>query len=398
MNRNLLITLMVATMSGPLAAEKPGAEVGIVTEKPTKGIFVEVDGKYMVPYKARIPGSEATFEMVPVPGGEFLMGSPEDEEGREPSEGPQVKVKVAPMWVGKHEVKWNEYDNFRLLYQAFTEFEIQGERTVNEDNKVDSVTAPTPLYEPPHTFEYGHDPEQPAVTMTQYSAQQYTKWLSKITGQQYRLPCEAEWEYACRAGTTTAYNWGDDADEVEEHAWTFDNATDGQELVGQKPANAFGLHDMHGNVAELTVNSFTEDGYGELKGKQPVDAMDTIKWPKETADAIVARGGHWQSEEVSELRSAARLASDDEEWKDPDPQVPMSPWWFSEDPARGVGMRLFRSYQPLDDALIEKFWDNLADDAADDVNSRLNFGNGKRGLANKDLPAAVEELDLSLPE
>ena len=391
---NRIIFAVVAVVCCRAVAEKPaGALRGVVTEKPSSGIFVEVDGKFMVPYTAKIPGTDVTFQMVPVPGGEFLMGSPEDEDGRQESEGPQVKIKVSPMWVGKHEVKWDEYDQFRLLYQAFTEFELQGERPVK--SVADSITAPTPLYEPPHTFEYGHEAEQPAVTMTQYSAQQYTKWLSAITGQQYRLPSEAEWEYACRAGTTTPYNWGDDTDDATDHAWFYDNATDGQVHVGQLKANAFGLHDMHGNVGELTVNLFTEDGYQRLKKSEPVNAVEAVVWPKETSDGIVVRGGTWESTEVTDLRSAVRIASDDEEWKENDPQIPLSPWWFSADPARGIGFRLFRSYQPLDQELITKYWDNLAEDAADDVNSRVNVGNGKRGLVDKELPDAINELGLT---
>ncbi len=387
--------MLLAVLCVDAVADQPAKQqvVGLIDQRPASGIFVEVDGKYMVPYTAKIPGTDSTFEMIPVPGGTFLIGSPEDEAEREPCEGPQIEVVVAPMWVGKHEVTWEEYDHFMTLYQAFTEFEIQSKRDVNDNNQVDSITAPTPLYEPPHTFEYGHDPQQSAVTMTQYAAQQYTKWLSVISALQYRLPSEAEWEYACRAGSTTAYYWGDDAEQAEDHAWFFDNAPDGQEQVGKKPANAFGLHDMHGNVAEWTVNSFTEDGYQWLAKKQPVDAIDTVVWPTETASPAVVRGGHWQAD-VQELRSAARLPSDDEEWKSEDPNFPKSPWWFTSDPARGVGFRLFRSYEPLHDSRIHKYWDNIAEDALADVNSRLDSGKGKRGLVDKQLPAAMEGIGL----
>jgi formylglycine-generating enzyme required for sulfatase activity len=387
------LLLAVSFVCASVAADQPATIAGITDQKPESGIFVEVDGKFMVPYTAKIPGTDVTFEMVPVPGGSFLLGSPDDEEDRQDYEGPQIKVNVAPMWVGKHEVTWAEYDQFRALYQVFTNFEFDSIRKVTDQNKVDSITTPTPLHEPTHTFEYGHEPKQPAVTMTQYAAQQYTKWLSAITGGQYRLPTEAEWEYACRAGTKTAYYWGDDPDDAEQHAWYFDNARDGQKEVGLKPANPFGLHDMHGNVAEWTVNSATDD-YQWLAKQQPVDALEAVVWPTETASEAVMRGGTWESFE-DELRSAAKLISEDDEWKSEDPNYPRSPWWFTSDPARGVGFRLFRSYQDLHESRIRKFWDNIAEDARFDVESRLDGGKGKRGLVDKDLPEAIGKLEAS---
>lgn len=386
----LLAAAILGTTAG---ADQPKNVPGITDKKPDSGIFVEVDGKFMVPYTAKIPGTDVTFEMVPVPGGAYLMGSPDDEADREDNEGPQIKVNVAPMWVGKHEVTWAEYDQFMALYQVFTNFEFDSIRKVTDANAVDTVTAPTPLHEPTHTFAYGHEPRQAAVTMTQFAAQHYTKWLSAITGQQFRLPTEAEWEYACRAGTKTAYYWGDDPDDAEQHAWYFGNADEGQKQVGLKPANPFGLHDMHGNVAEWTVNSAADD-YQWLDKRQPVDALEAVIWPAETASAAVMRGGTWESF-GEELRSAAKLISEDDEWKSEDPNYPRSPWWFTSDPARGVGFRLFRSYQDLDDQRIRKFWDNIAEDAKFDVDSRLDGGKGKRGLVDKDLPEAIRQLEAS---
>src|SRR6056297_1384129 len=116
------VTLSPAYAETPERAEKAETPVetetpvGMVTEKPAEGPFVEVDGGFMVPYTERIPGTDIAFDMVPVPGGNFLFGSPEDEEGRNDDEGPQVRVEVDPMWVGKMEVSWREYKEYMRMY------------------------------------------------------------------------------------------------------------------------------------------------------------------------------------------------------------------------------------------------------------------------------------------
>lgn len=344
----------------------------------------------MVPYTVSVPGSDVVFEMIPVPGGTYKMGSPEDEEGRLDDEGPQIQVSVDPMWVGKTEVTWAEYKEYMSLYLIFKEFEANGERMVDESNRADAITAPTELYDPTFTYEYGQKPKQPAVTMTQYAAQQYCKWLSIITSQQFRLPTEAEWEWAARAGTTTAFSWGDDAAKTDDYAWYFDNAEEGAPPVASKKPNGFGLYDMHGSVAEWTVNQY-EEGYGQYaKSKGPLKAVDVVKWP-ESSSACVVRGGSWEMD-PEQLRSAARLSSDDEEWKSEDPNYPKSPWWFTSDPSRGIGFRLFRSYQPLPSNKIAKFWEANAQDAKEDIESRLIGGRGGLGLVDKSLPEAIKKM------
>lgn len=389
--RTLLgLCLSLSLGASLVTAETTGSQVGYADTKPAEGPSVEVDGKFMVPYTVTIPGSDISFEMIPVPGGNYKMGSPEDEADRGDDEGPQIEVNVDPMWVAKTEVTWEQYKEFMELYAIFKEFESQGQRTVDESNRVDAITAPTELYDPSFTFEYGEEPDQPAVTMTQYSAQQYTKWLSLVTGQQYRLPTEAEWEYAARAGATTAYGWGDDIDGIEDYAWFFDNADLGPLAVGTKKPNAFGLHDMFGNAAELTINEYTEDGYAAYDKGKPVNATEMFNWPVESPQCV-ARGGSWEMD-AEQLRCAARLASDDEEWKDEDPNFPKSPWWFTSDPARGVGFRLFRSSTPLDKETITKFWETSSEEVLADVDSRLIGGRGGLGLVDKSLPKAIKEL------
>ncbi len=108
-----LLAGIAVCLSGSLCF---AAELGVSETKPSSGIFVEFEGKFLVPYKAIIPGTDVTFDMVPVPGGKFLMGSPESEEGRGDDEGPQVEVEIAPFWMGKTELTWAEYKRYMGTY------------------------------------------------------------------------------------------------------------------------------------------------------------------------------------------------------------------------------------------------------------------------------------------
>jgi formylglycine-generating enzyme required for sulfatase activity len=261
-----------------------------------------------------------------------------------------------------------------------------------EDQGVDGVTSPTPLYMPDHTYMAGDQPNQPAVTMTHYAARQFTKWLSGLTGQEYRLPGEAEWEYAARAGTTTPYSFGDDAGKAENYSWLDDNADYATHPVGEKAANPWGLFDIHGNVAEWTLDGYAEDAYAKLgeraKNGEAIDAWAAINWPTEIYPRVI-RGGSWV-DTAEKLRSAARQKSEEEEWKTSDPNLPKSPWWYTEEPAMGVGMRLVRSYAPLTDEDKKRVWEIDAEELADDVKTRLKEGRGAVGNADATLPQAVE--------
>jgi formylglycine-generating enzyme len=386
-----VIAANINTQPNSVRAEAPAQLIGIADAKPESGPSVSFEGKFLVPYTEVIPGTDIEFEMIPIAGGKYMMGSPKDEEGRKDDEGPQIEVTVDPMWVAKTEVSWAQYKEYMRLYAIFKDFEAKGERTVTDENRVDAITAPTELYDPSFTFEYGEEPEQAAVSMTQYSAQQFTKWLSRITDRQYRLPTEAEWEYAARGNTKTAYSFGKDATEIDDYAWYYDNSDNGQSAIGLKKPNAFGLHDMHGNVAEWTVNQYTEDGYKEFVSTENKNATYLVKWP-ETEDNCVVRGGSWEGN-PEDLRSAVRLPSNNEEWKQEDPNYPKSPWWFTSDPARGVGFRLFRSAKPLDKDYIAKFWEPGPEDLRDDIESRIDNGRGGWGKVDPDLPKAVQEYN-----
>jgi formylglycine-generating enzyme len=381
-----LLCLSVAAVSWA-ADETPG----LSTKQPPEGQYVKIDSGYMVPYKLTIPGTEVTFEMVPIPGGKFKMGSPESEANREDVEGPQFEVEVSPFWIGKYEVTWAEFKRYMALYGIFKEFQTRKVRLVTADNKVDAITAPTALYDPTFTFEHGEDPRLPAVTMTQYAARQYTQWLSGVTGQFYRLPSEAEWEYACRAGSTTAFSFGDDPSRLGDYAWYLDNADGKTHKVGLKKPNAFGLYDMHGNVAEWCLDQLLEDGYQKFKGKS-VKAEDALVWPKQLESRVV-KGGNWD-DEAAVCRSAARLGSQERDWKKEDPNLPLSPWWFTSDPTRGIGFRVLRPLQePKEKAARLKYWEIDAEETREGVENRMQEGRGVLGLVDKDLPAAIKELE-----
>ncbi len=400
-------------------AEAPKAATertsGLVRERPSQQPYVETPQGFMVPYTVTIPGTSVQFEMIPVPGGEFEMGSAEEEEGRAETDLPRRKVKLPPFWIARHEVTWEEYWNYMQLNDDFAKVEAvrtllqsddEARRDVAEQvvadkpriasaieeapTHVDGVTAPTPLYDPSSTYESGKEPRKPAVSMTPYAARQYTKWLSRTTGTDYRLPTEAEWEYAARAGSATVYPFGDDPEALEEHAWFGDNSDGMSQLVGQKKPNAWGLHDMLGNVAEWVVDEYREEPSG-VDGDKVLSWDEAIEWPTQSTHRL-ARGGHWDSE-ASECRSAARIYSEDEDWKGSDPNFPLSPWWYTDYPAMGVGFRIVRPLEPLSPELAKKFWEIDHEDIASDVNERLKIGKGRVGNVDAELPQLQQDLE-----
>jgi len=187
------------------------------------------------PYKETIPGSMVSFEMLPIPGGSYVMGSPETEKGRSPDEGPQHPVTIRPFWMGKTEVTWDEFD----VYFKKADADNRGDTPNPRDKEADAVSRPTPPYAD-ETFGHGRE-GQPVLCITHHAAMEYCRWLSAKTGKIYRLPTEAEWEYACRAGTKTAYSFGDDPKQLGEYAWFKENSEDLTHKVAQKKPNPWGL-------------------------------------------------------------------------------------------------------------------------------------------------------------
>ncbi len=298
----------------------------------------------MKPYAEPIEHTELSIDMVPIAGGTFMMGSPDDEADRKDDEGPRREVTVAPFWMGKYEITWDQYD-------VWSERLDQLHRKMNSvepnqrDILVDGISKPTEPYTD-MSFGMGKG-DFPAICMTQHAARTFCEWLSAKTGHYYRLPTEAEWEYAARAGTTTAYSFGDDPELLDDHAWYFDNSDDAYHEVGEKEPNPWGLYDMHGNVAEWVL-----DQYDPLFYQQNPTSTDPLNIPKSLYPRIV-RGGGWD-DDADMLRSAAREGSS-EEWKEQDPQLPKSIWYHTD--ALGVGFRIVRPLaEPTADAKADK-WD-----------------------------------------
>ncbi|HVA51208.1 MAG TPA: formylglycine-generating enzyme family protein [Pirellulales bacterium] len=302
----------------------------------------------MKPYTDRISDSEASFEMVPIRGGMFRMGSPDNEPGRQDDEGPAHEVKVAPFWMGKYEVTWDEYEVFMFALDVARR-KIAGKQPGELEKLADAVTRPTKPYTD-MSFGMGKG-SFPAICMTQLAAKKYCQWLSAKTGRYYRLPTEAEWEYACRAGSQTAYSFGDDASKLPEYAWFYENSHDSYHKVGEKKPNPWGLFDMHGNVAEWCTDQYVPDFYQEFAGKTADNPMAVPT----TVEPCVVRGGSWDDDPPL-LRSAARRGSE-KDWKQQDPQVPQSIWYYTD--ALFVGFRVVRPLAVPGDKDKEKYELNL---------------------------------------
>lgn len=320
-----LLTLGLGTNSRSAAAREPWQA----------GSEAEMQG-----YTEEISGTEVTLELVPIRGGSFVMGSPADEEGRQEDEGPQHAVEISPFWMGKHELTWDAYEIW-MFSMDIQRRELKGLPPTELDKLADVVTRPTKPYTD-MTFGMGKE-GYPAICMTHLAAKMFCEWLSAKTGRYYRLPTEAEWEYACRAGSTTAYSFGDSADELDEYAWHYGNSEETSHPVGQKKPNAWGLYDMHGNVAEWVLDQYLPDFYARDTSGDPAPrpyAVPTKEYPR------VVRGGSWDDDPPA-LRSAARRGSS-RDWKVQDPQIPQSKWYFTD--ALFVGFRVVR---PLEDPTPE---------------------------------------------
>ena len=281
-------------------------------------------------FNEQVPGSGISFRMIAIPGGTFTMGSPESEPFRNPDE-MQRKVSVDSFFIAEVEVTWDEYMEF--YRQTATEgrsTDTEGSRLKRKDD-VDAITGATPPYgKPDQNWGMGL---RPAISMSYHAAETYCRWLSKVTGRHYRLPSEAEWEYACRAGTETPYFFGGDPAKFEKKGLfggkadttvinTYiiyrGNSPSKTQEPGAVKANPWGLKNMSGNVAE-----FCSDIY-------------------EGTTEHVIRGGSYR-DDAAGVRSAARDHTRAADWLKTDPQMPKSIWWYSD--CFYVGFRVVMSYE-----------------------------------------------------
>jgi len=283
-------------------------------------------------YEQKIPGSALTYNMVPVKGGSFLMGSPPAEKNRRPDEGPQKQIAISPFWMGAFEVT---HDQFGIFFKN---------ESLSQGSKVDAVTRPTPQYID-LSWNMGRDGGFPVNSMSVDGALMFCRWLYQQTGIFYRLPTEAEWEYACRAGTKTAYFFGEDPARLKDYAWYAANSNKKYQKTGQKKPNPWGLYDMLGNLSEWTMDQYSDKYFDSVKNNDP-RTQPVSRYPRSI------RGGSYM-DDASSLRSAARNHSEPA-WNKRDPQVPKSRWWLTD--GMFVGFRIVRPLQQPTKEEAEKFY------------------------------------------
>jgi formylglycine-generating enzyme required for sulfatase activity len=271
-----------------------------------------------------VPGTGIELPFVYLDGGTFRMGTPENEAGRDDDEMLPTDVAVAPFWIGRYEVGWDAYAAFR--FQA-------RDTLAAAETRADAVARPSPPYEDPG-FGMGNE-GFPAVSMTQWAALQFARWVTDRTGEFVRLPTEAEWEYACRAEAVTPMARRD----LERYAWYLENSGEVFHRTGTRDAGTYGIHDLLGNVAEWTLDQYVDDYAAALE-----ETGTTDPWVEPTRlHPRTVKGGAYD-DAADALRCGARLESS-LNWKRRDPQIPKSFWWNTDSPF--VGFRLVRpAHQP----------------------------------------------------
>lgn len=277
-----------------------------------------------------IPGTPITFKLILAPAGTAELG-------------PQkIKVDLDSFYIGMYEVTFDEFNSFR-------ERDQDNDQSSNPAiaYKADAVTRPTSQYVN-LTFGMGDRGGFPMVSTTQQGALKYCQWLYQKTGRFYRLPTEAEWEYACRAGTSTRFYFGEDDSKLGEHAWYYENSDDKYHQVGQKLPNPWGLFDMLGNVAEWTSDDYRDDYYELIAKENQNPWMIPTKKHSRTV-----KGGSYIEDDPDRLSPSYRLKSV-AKWQVRDPQIPKSKWWNTDSPY--VGFRVVSPVQQPSPSEVEEYF------------------------------------------
>jgi len=288
-----------------------------------------------VTYSQPLPSSTLEIDMTPVYGGKFIMGD-------DSFDALKHEIEVSSFWISTYEISWDVYTLFmeRNIDELPSSFKKGSEVFIDVDG-VSSAT--TPYME--MSFGMGTN-GYPAINMTQFAASKFCEWLSSITGNYYRLPTEAEWEYACKAGSNSDYHFGDDSSKLGEYAWYSDNSNGSYHRIGTKKPNALGLYDMHGNVSEWTIDTYSVDKYKNRNTLKNPFYITKNKYPK------VIRGGSW-NDDATRLKSSRRDLSTKELQKR-DPQIPKSKWWNTDAPY--IGFRIVRPLSTPEDDVKNLFW------------------------------------------
>ncbi|MBR5035277.1 MAG: SUMF1/EgtB/PvdO family nonheme iron enzyme [Bacteroidales bacterium] len=289
-----------------------------------------------------VPGTVCAINMIAIPGGTFEMGSPDKEPLRNADEGPVRKVTVSDFFMAEVEVTWTQYWSFFMETQSPGRTAPEKIYANNTRTDIDAVSGPTPPYGAPDQG-WGKG-DRPAITMTHYGAEVFCQWLSLKTGRKYRLPTEAEWEYAARGGTSSPYYFegspkkftdgflrSADTTVIASNVIYAGNSRNRTALPESVKANPFGLKNMLGNVLEYCSDWYAEDAYSQM-----ADGAIDPTGPASGSEYVV-RGGNYLSDAAG-VRCAARAHTQHDDWLRTDPQVPKSIWWYSD--IKGIGFRV----------------------------------------------------------
>ncbi|MDR1373142.1 MAG: SUMF1/EgtB/PvdO family nonheme iron enzyme [Dysgonamonadaceae bacterium] len=300
-------------------------------------------------FTEQIPGTAIVFNMVAIPEGTFKMGSPDREKFHKDDESPIHNVTLSRFFMSELEVTWDMYWTFYSKTTSEGRTPPENVFANNSRPDVDAVAGPTPPFGYPDQGWGGG--QRPAITMTHYGAETFCQWLSLVTGKKYRLPTEAEWEYAARGGTETPYFFeGKPASYSNEGFWRkfssadtkiisdyvvyINNSKNRTETPDSVKANPFGLKNMLGNVMEYCADTYDAEAYKKLGdcNNPLVKDADAVK-----NNAFVVRGGNYTSD-AADVRCAARDFVKHDAWIKTDPQQPKSIWWYSD--VKGIGFRI----------------------------------------------------------